>query len=1147
MGAGDNTKTNITNLRTNAQVTPFGIEKDVMFSYQIASPRQGARQSAYRIYVGKDEGIKTLVWDSKWVKSEESLQIPYEGNWLEAETRYFWKVAVRDEQNQEVTSEVSWFETGLQIQSESIIQEATIQETTKNSWNDAKWIGSPMAQTNVDALNTYEITADFEVKKGDKVGFVIGGRNKDNYVLIELDIKKLQIYVYEYSDRAWLGNHEEGYKPMIIPLGGQGREDKSEGYSLPKDTYKTKDVNTLKLIVEDRKLSLSLNEVPIILKEEILPANPANQPRKAYLMSIGLKQETGKVVYSRIRVENTQTKEVYQNESFRDETGILSKLGEVIEGKLVVCNCFEMVCPIPAVHLRKCFSTKKPIQSARLYCAARGFYNVYLDGNKIGNEFFAPGFTDYRRRIPYQTYDVTQLIEANQTGEHTLYAIVAKGYYSGYCGYSGPMIYGKENSFLAKLVIRYQDGTSKVLVTDESWQYTQIGPVVDSDYLDGETYDARLEEQFFSVDRTDKNIWQSCGIKPWPEKVVPTNGSFNKEVAFQLTPQEGEGARIESVRKAVRMIENPKGHFVYDFGQNIVGVIRLKVKGERGMSIKMRYGEMAYKNGEIYIKNIRTAANTDVYILKGDKEGETYTTGFAAHGFRYVEVTGNGFELPDHNVVLDIEALVLCNIHKVTGDFECSNPLINKLQSNIMWGQKGNYLLVPTDCPQRNERMGWTGDAGAFAGTAAFNMDVESFTNKWLQDVIDAQLMYNKGGAVPDTAPLGGDNRPEGCSGWGDAAVIVPWEMYKAYGKKSILEKCYDMMAGWIAYQSSPKRQGKGIRIIEGIEQLEKSDLSSEPFIQLERRRGDHLTFDESTPFMLTATAYAAYVADLMSKIAKVLGKEADANKYKRRFEKIKKAFNEAWVKEDGTIGYWGEMSIDRKDAKGNVISQTYYSHEAGNENHPSQTAYAVAIDFNLIPEEKLEGAKRGFLQTIKERDNHLSVGFLGIAHLNTALSKVGLDDAAFSLLEQQESPGWLYSVRNGATTIWERWNSYIAETDTFGDISMNSFNHYAYGAIGEWMYQTILGICQGDAPNEIGYKHIFLKPTVGGGLTYAKGFHESPYGRIESAWSVEGDKFLYHCKIPMNTSATLYMPQGKGERKIYHLESGTYSFVSRI
>ena len=1131
------------NMEVNYMKNPLGIDKNPRFSWD-SDKILTSEQAAYEIVVSENvEFCCNELWKSGKINSDKSCNIVYTGPKLKPMTRYYWQVTLWDKDENKASGEIQWFETGLMGNNKSV-------------WSNAQWIGNPRTVTNTSALDSYCFTVNFQVNKGNKAGIVTAARNKDNYILFEIDMDNRLVKVYEYCDNAWLGSRQAGNAPTITLRGNES------GYIISKESVaedKEYSQNNFDLKVTGRDVLLKINGITVIEENELIPANPKNQPRRACLMSVGFKQENSCAIYDNIKVTNNKTGLIINEDDFSSNMGIFSSLGEVSDGKLIVSNRFEIVCPAPAVNVAHNFEISKQVKSARLYAASKGFYYAYINNKKVGQDFFNPGFTDYRLRIQYQTFDVTSMLK---DGANAILATVGKGHYSGFCGYSGAMKYGFENSFIGKLVINYTDNTQDIIVTNENWKFTQKGPVTDSDYFNGEYYDARLEFADWSDGKLDTSSWINCGIKPWSDKVIPTNGTLDDNVKFILSAQEGPTAQIVKTLTPISVTENPKGHFVYDFGQNMVGTIRLKVKGKRGTSLKLRFGEMSYKNGEIYIMNIRSAANTDTYILKGDTNGETFIPSYTSHGFRYVEITGNGFELENSDMIISLEGLVLCNVSETTGGFECSNKLINQLQSNIEWGQRGNYLLVPTDCPQRNERMGWTGDAQVFAKTAAFNMNVSAFTKKWLIDVIDGQIMYNKDGAVPDTAPLGGDNRADGCAGWADAGVIVPWEMYQAYGDVSFLEDNYDMMAKWINYQSMDSRQNYGVRKVDGVEVPEKSDMASIPFIQVQQRRGDHLTFDESTPFILSATAYAAYVCKLMVKTATILGKIEDAEKYSKRFEKIKQAFNEAWVKEDGTLGYWGEMSKSNTDINGNVINQTYYSNEKGNPNHPSQTAYALAIDFDLIPEEKLAGAVKGFKQSIDDRNGKLSVGFLGISHLAPALTKVGLDNTAFALLEQEGNPSWLYSVINGATTIWERWNSYIAETGQFGDVSMNSFNHYSYGAIGEWMYGRILGINSSDKAGENGYKKLILTPTFGGSLTYAKGWHKSHYGIVKSEWKLDNNKFIYKCTVPVNSSAEIHLPlkntqnisidvsgnnaEYKGIKNncaVYSVPSGSYKF----
>ena len=1286
-------QTAIANPETEYMENPIGIDvANPRFSWNMDSNLIGQGQQAYRILVHQDTVDGKTVWDSGEVASDASVGIQYAGDPLEASTRYYWTVTVTDLSGGKSTSEPSFFETGLMTDSQ-------------NDWNGAEWIGTPQTSTNTAAVTQYVINYDVTIPEGQtKSGFAFAARDQRNYQHLEINLEGTpRLTVHEVF------NGEAKNNTIDVDLSAVLTEDKLHA------------ANSVQIAVSkpngsNNYITIKINgEVVVDNQNKKLPSDPSNSPRKNCLNQFGFVQEGSTAVYDNLSVKavtfksNSQTnsseytKEIpLISDDFSDAGSLLSTCGEVVDGQLVVSDAFELRNANPSPTLRDTFTVEDlgDIASARLYASARGIYKASINGQPVSENYFDPGFTEFAVRIQYQTFDVTdKLVE----GENAIGAILGKGWYNGYCGYSGPNKHGEENSFLAMLRVEYKDGSSAILTkTDDSWKYTDRGPFVDTDFLDGEVYDARLEMPGWDTVNCDDSSWQNAGIKARPaESVKPKNGNTSyatgERLDFKLSAQIGPSAKIVQELPALSVKETSPGVWAYDLGQNMVGVPRITVKGEAGEQMQVRFGEMSYKDGTVYNENYRTAYNTEVYTLKGDPDGETYTPTFTYTGFRYIEITG----VENPPALEDVTGLVICNIDEVSGDFMCSDELINQLQSNIQWGQRGNYLMVPTDCPQRNERMGWTGDAQVFSGTAAYNMDVMAFLNKWLQDMRDSQLYYNRDGAVPDTVPLGGDNRGSayGCSGWADAGVMVPWSLYLAYGDKQILEDCYDIMADYVAYQDNPKYRQAGT----------KTDL---PYLVIQQRRGDHLTFDETTPFVLTGTAYAAHVADLMTRVATILGKEDDAAKYAERFENVKRAFQEEYVQEDGSIAYMGEMSKSNKDINGNVIKNTYYSnglvtdepantglrvdngelvvpansgflfekqsfsgdytievtttvqsksfgimfgsgdpnssskrpamwqftfdgangiktHMPGNwgtrpiynddsiklntpltmkievvgntvnsyangkllntctlpdgysttgpvgfrsvegenfkvdslkvtqngatvfednfdsmdydkwnypappepsepyenPNHPSQTSYAVAIDFGLIPEENLDTAANYFKQAIDERDGHLSVGFLGIAHLNPALTKTGQDDVAYSLLEQKSNPSWLYSVLQGATTIWERWNSYIAETDTFGDVSMNSFNHYSYGAIGEWMYGRILGINIDEA--QPGYKHIVLDPMPGGTLNTASGYHDSMYGTITSGWAKNdaGELVSYSVEIPANTTATLYLP----------------------
>lgn len=950
----------------------------------------------------------------------------------------------------------------------------------------AKWIGKKPVISNPMSLDRYVYRLKYKIIDGNTAGIVIGARNKDNYTLIETDSTAHKLNIYDICDNAWKNAAPEKTLLASVKLG------------------KLQEENRVEISVTGSVISIKHNDEVLFDHEQVLSEASVFEPSKCRLMMIGFYQPENTVEYRDIELgEPSADKNGYKNvKTVPVRESLLAPLGKIKNGILTVSRYFDIASVVPASNLIRSFEIKDGVVRATLYASARGFYNAYINGSRVGDRYYAPGFTDYRLRITYQSYDVTDMLRA---GKNNISAVIGSGYYSGFAGYNPyANVYGSENSFIAKLVVEYKNGETDELMTDSDWNLTNNGAVAYADYLQGEYIDARND--------TD-GIWAKVDIMTPPQTPKPTNGQSDG-LEFTMEEDNIGGAREIMRLSGEYLGEMPAGHRIYDMAQNMVGTVSIRLRGKRGRGIKVRYGEMLLKSGELYVANLRSAANTDVYILKGDPEGEVFVPDLTAHGYRYVEITGNGCGLDDIEIE-SVTGIVISNAETVTGGFECSNQLINKLYGNIVWGQRDNYLLVPTDCPQRNERMGWTGDAQVFAKTAAYNFDIYAFMRKWLKDMREAQLMYNQNGSVPDIVPLCGDNRG-GCGGWADAAVIVPWELYLAYGKKEILEENYEMMKAWIGFQNSPQNRNNGLRIVDGVEVPDKSDLSHIPYIQIQQSRGDHLTFDRSTPFILSATAYAAHCADIMSQTAAVLDKKTDEEEFCKLFETIKKAFCEAWVEEDGTLSYWGEMSFGDVNGK-------YYSDMPCSEHHPSQTAYALAIDFGLIDIDKFPRVKECFKRTITDRGGRLSTGFLGISHLAPALSKCGYYEDAFRLLEQTENPGWLYSVINGATTIWERWNSYIAETGEFGEVSMNSFNHYAYGAIGQWMFGEILGI----NPAEPGYSSALLTPHFGGTMTYAKGWHTTPHGRIEASWEIKNGTFTYECTVPDDVEAMLIMPNG--------------------
>jgi len=714
---------------------------------------------------------------------------------------------------------------------------------------------------------------------------------------------------------------------------------------------------------------------------------------------------------------------------------------------------------MPGLLVRKAFDVQKKIASARAYVTSHGFYELYINGKKAGDEVFTPGWTSYNKRLQYQVYDITSLL---QQGANSAGAMLADGWYRSSLAWEDNWgIYGKKLGLLCQLTIAFTDGSEQTVVTDNSWKGTQDGPVTRNGIYDGESYDARKELKGWSNPGFDDSNWKAVTVAEHPK---------NDLVAVETVPVK----RIQEI-KPVRIFTTPKGLLVADFGQNMVGWIKLKVKGDAGSTVTIRHAEVLDKAGNFYTDNLRAAAATAIYTLKGGEE-ETYEPRFSFFGFRYIAVNGFPGELKPENIT----GVVVHSDMKPTGSFECSNAVINQLQHNIQWGQKGNFVDVPTDCPQRDERLGWTGDAQAFCRTAAFNMDVSPFFTKWLKDVA---LDQNTDGAVPFVIPDVLQNKRTS-AGWGDVSTIAPWTIFQVFGDKRILETQYPSMKAYVEF----------IRSKAGDTYLWKGGSVFGDWLfykSMQQTENDGYT----NPDMI-ATMFYAYSAKLLAQAAEVLGKTADVQTYNNVFDKVKEAFNRNYV-----------------TAEGRIASE-------------SQTSYVLALHFGLLPENLRAKATQYLVDDIQGRRNHLSTGFLGTPYLCHVLTANGRTDVAYDLLMQQTFPSWLYPVKMGATTIWERWDGQKTDS-TFQDVGMNSFNHYAYGAIGDWMYRVAAGIEIG----EPGYKHIIIQPQPDKKLTYAKASFESSYGQIASGWEMKDGKMLVKVKVPANTMATIILPSAQSDK----------------
>ncbi len=715
----------------------------------------------------------------------------------------------------------------------------------------------------------------------------------------------------------------------------------------------------------------------------------------------------------------------------------------------------------PASYFRRSFPLQGGVRSARLYATSRGVYELHLNGTRFGDRVLAPGFASYNRRLPYQTYDVTELLE---DGENTLGAVVGDGWYRGFLGFPGDRnVFGTRLGLFLQLEVVYRDGTRTVVSSDEGW-LTSNGPILSSDIYNGETYDARAEMPGWSSSGFDTSSWVPA---------VPAEDNTGTLVADLAPPVR----RIEEI-EAVRLLDAPSGgSTIVDMGRNIVGWVRLRVSGGRGVAVRLVHGEALGADGDLYTDNLRTAEQADTYILKGGGE-EWFEPHFTFHGFRYVRIDG----YPGQLSVADVKGVVVHSDLDETGTFETSDPDINQLQENILRSQKGNFLSIPADCPQRDERLGWTGDAQLFAPTASFNMQVAPFFSQWLRDLRADQ--YEDGSVpwvIPDVLTSRGSAATSGVptagvGGWSDAAIIIPWELYLRYGDVRVLREQYESMQAWLFYATSQAGD----------------DLIWRPGFHFGDWAGE-----VDTPADLIATAYLAHSAELMSSIARVLGLGDDALEYAGLFGRVRAAFQSEFVSIFGNLSY------------------------------RTQAAYALALRFDLLTDTQKVAALDGLVDDVRDNDTHLTTGFVGTPAVCPVLGGNGRADVAYDLLFQTTAPSWLFAVRSGATTMWEQWRG--IEDGVFAESEMNSLNHYASGAIGEWMYSTIGGI--NPDPRAPGFKNVIVRPIPDPRLTYASASLETMYGTLSTNWRLD-DAGMFHLDvdIPTNTTASIYLPRAQAE-----------------
>ena len=734
------------------------------------------------------------------------------------------------------------------------------------------------------------------------------------------------------------------------------------------------------------------------------------------------------------------------------------------------------VVPVPAqgavpvhqpAYLRTEFDLSTPVDSARVYVTALGLYELWINGTRVGDALLTPGWTNYRKRLAYQTYDVATLLKP---GKNVLGAILGDGWYAGDLAWLNlRSLYGPRTALSLSLKIRGASGRERTISTGDNWN-AGTGPILYSQLYHGETYDARLEDE----------KWCAPGFRAvgWKEaERIPFDASI-------VVPQDGPLVRRQDLLPAKALIVTPKGEKVLDFGQNLSGWVSFKVRGKAGDKVVLRHAEVLDAQGNFYTENMRSARNTIEYILKGGAE-ERFEPHFTFQGFRYVRVDS----YPGNIELGNFAAQVIHSDMEKTLDFSCSNELLNQLHHNIGWGWKGNAVDIPTDCPQRDERLGWTGDAQVFVGTASYLFGVAPFFRKWLRDLKSEQ--QPDGGipfVIPDILTTISHLEPtfkesHSSTGWGDAAVVCPWTIYQRYGDTRLLADQYQSMKGWVEYIRGRAKDGL----------IWNTGFHFGDWVALDAKEGSYFG---ATPNDLTATAYYAYSTDLLSKSATVLGKKKEAAAYRKLHREIVAAFREEFVTPSGRLAA------------------------------RTQTGHVLALVLGLVPEKYRARAVADLAALLEENGGHLTTGFLGTPWICRALSENGRLDLAYALLLKDDFPSWLYQITKGATTVWEHWDG-LKPDGTMWSANMNSFNHYAYGAVGEWMYRMIGGLAVDESgePNSVGFRSVVFRPQPGGGITYSRIAYRSPYGTFSLEWRIEAGKLHVMATVPPNARARLVLP----------------------
>ncbi|MDX3235964.1 family 78 glycoside hydrolase catalytic domain [Streptomyces sp. ME03-5709C] len=991
-------------MTANALDDPLGIPLTAPnLGWRLASERRGVTQRAYEVRVASSANRldDPDVWDSGKVSSRQSVGVRYGGPALKPHTDYVWSVRVWDDRGTASPwSEPATFGTALGDQ----------------PWT-ASWIGAQSPALGAEWTD-YTITFTASDING-ALGVYFRGQDTEN------------AYMWQISDA------EDALRPHVK---------RDSGYAVLKATpfpagFDFAAEHDYAIAVDGDTITTTVDGKQLDQRTDATFGGPGLMGFRTSGTERGLVRDV--TVTSADGTVLVDTAFPAGDRTFASGTVTAGGLRVDSQGGEAWLRRDE---PVPL--LRKEFDLGgKKVARARVYASARGVYELRLNGARVGSAELAPGLTAYDKRIDYQTYDVTRQV---RDGANVLGAEVAPGWYSGKVAMFGTDVYGKDTSVIAELLVEFTDGTSTTVRTDGSWTTTG-GPTREADLLDGESYDARVAEQVAGWDKPgfDDGTWAAAAVRDEPVNV--------------LEPQTAVDVRVTQELRTAQRIDSPtEGVYLYDLGQNMVGHVRLTVRGEQGRAVRIRHGEVLNPDGTLYTANLRTARATDYYTPATDRP-ETFEPSFTFHGFRYVEISG----VEQAPAAEDLVGVVVGTDGDLTSSLDTDSDLVDQLHSNIVWGMRGNFLSIPTDTPARDERMGWTGDINVFARTAVYDMDAQSFLSKWLQDLRDTQ---RPDGSLPGVAPVVPGRFDGGyeSAGWMDAGVHVPWTLWQAYGDTDVIRDNYAMMKDYVDFL----------------------DADSTGHIRSAGGYLDWLNLDDATPADVLDTAFVAKSTREFAQMAAAIGRGGDAAAYEQRYEAIRSAYQAAFIGGDGTV-------------KGD-----------------SQTSYILTLTNDLAPADRREKVVAKFVAALERRDYHLSTGFLGVDGLLPALTEAGRTDIAYRLLQHEDYPSWGYEIGKGATTVWERWNS-INPDGTFNDVGMNSFNHYAYGAVGEWMYRTMAGV----SAAEPGYRKVLIAPEPGEGVDHVDFSHQTPYGTVRSAWDTTGGAMKLDVTVPANTTAEVRIP----------------------